>query len=128
MTGFCLGVAFSVTVATIPATSLTLSWTHSVERIRWEEDYSIRDNRLVITAARVQGNGAGMEPDADAVPVGEWWESQPKIGPLRKITLANSDFTADYTLCASGKCRTLAALLPEKFRGQPVDLFPCRMK
>jgi hypothetical protein len=36
MSGFCLGVAFSVIHALIPATSLTLAWTHSVEKIRWE--------------------------------------------------------------------------------------------
>jgi hypothetical protein len=128
MTGFCLGVAFSVIHATIPATSLTLSWSHSVEHVRWEEDYVIRDDQLVVTAARVQGNGAGMEPGANAVRRGDWWEYHPALGPLPKITLANSNFTADYTLCANGKCQKLGALLGKTDRNKPVDLFPCPLK
>jgi len=128
MTGFCLGVAFSVTYAVIPATSLTLAWSHSVEKIRWEEDYTIRDDRLVLTAARVQGNGAGMEPGPDAQARGDWWESHPTIGPLPRITLANSDYTADYMLCANGRCQALATLLAGAIPHQPVDLFPCKVK
>jgi hypothetical protein len=128
MTGFCVGVAFSLSYAMIPATSLTLAWSHSVEHIRWEEDYAIRDDRLVISTARVQGNGAGMEPEANAVRRGDWWEYHPVIGPLPKITLANSEFTSDYTLCANGKCRKLEELLGSAHRNMPVDLFPCAVE
>lgn len=128
MTGFCLGVAFSVIHAMIPATSLTLAWTHSVEKIRWEEDYAIRDGKIVLTAARVQGSGAGMEPGVNAVRRGDWWEYHPAIGPLSKITLANSTFTGDYTLCANGKCQKLGALLGNADRDKPIDLFPCPVK
>jgi len=128
MTGFCLGVAVSVIHAMIPATSLTLAWTHSVEKIRWEEDYAIRDDRLVLTAARVQGSGAGMEPGVNGVRRGDWWEYHPDVGPLSRITLANSVFTADYTLCANGKCQKLGTLLGGADRDKPVDLFPCPMK
>jgi hypothetical protein len=128
MTGFCLGIAFSVIHATVPATSLTLSWIHSVEHVRWEEDYALRDGKLVITAARVQGNGAGMEPGTGAERHAHGWEYHPAIGPLPKITLANSEFTADYTLCANGRCQKLSALLGGAQRNKPVDIFPCRMK
>ncbi len=38
MSGFCLGAAFSVIEAAIPTDALTLAWTHSVEKTRWEED------------------------------------------------------------------------------------------
>jgi len=128
MTGFCLGVAFSVIHAMIPATSLTLAWTHSVEKIRWEEDYAIRDGKLVVIAARVQGNGAGMEPGANAVRRGDWWEYKPTLPPLPKITFANSAYTDDYTLCANGKCQKLGALLGDPNRDKPIDLFPCPVK
>ena len=76
----------------------------------------------------MQGNGAGMEPEANAVRRGDWWEYKPDIGPLPKITLANSDFTADYTLCADGKCQKLGTLVGKAYRNKPVDLFPCPMK
>ena len=125
MTGICLGVAFSVSLATLPATAITLSWSHSVEHIRWEEDYSLRDGKLVITAARVRGNGAGMEPGADAVRHGDVWEYHPDIGALSKITLANSEFTPDYTLCVEGRCRLLNTLLGAAYRHQPIEIFPC---
>jgi hypothetical protein len=129
MTGFCLGVAFAVVYSTIPAETLTLSWTHSVEKTRWEEDYIIRDGRLVLVAARVQGSGAGMEPGHRGVRRGDWWEYRPDIAPQSKITLANSAFTDDYRLCAPGDCRTLASWLSDKVApGKPVDLFPCPTK
>jgi len=125
MTGFCLGVAFSVIYTSIPATTLTLSWTHSVEHIRWEEDFAIREDQLVVTAARVQGNGAGMEPGTRAVRRGDWWEYTPDLPPLPKITLANSDYSADYTLCVSGRCDSLESLIGSEKRNKPVDIFPC---
>lgn len=129
MTGFCLGLAFAVVYATIPAKILTLSWTHSVEKTRWEEDYTIRDGRLVLTAARVQGSGAGMEPGRHGTRRGDWWEYRPDIAPQAKITLANSAFTDDYRLCADGDCRMLAAWLGESIGpGTSVDLFPCPVK
>lgn len=129
MTGFCLGVAFSLVHATIPASHITLAWTHSVEKTRWEEDYAIRDGRLVVTAARVQGSGAGMEPGADGKPRGDWWEYKPTTPPLPKITFANSTYTVDYTLCANGKCRPLGEWLGKGVdHDRPVDLFPCTVK
>ncbi len=90
MSGFCLGVAFSAIQAMIPVTSITLAWTHSVEHIRWEEDYAIRAGKLVITAARVQGNGAGMEPEANAarnveISHAHTMMSEPKWGLSRRL-------------------------------------------
>jgi hypothetical protein len=129
VTGFCIGIAFSVVHVAIPASHITLAWTHSVEKIRWEEDYAIRDGRIVLTAARVQGNGAGMEPEANAIRRGDWWEYKPTLPPLPKITLANSTYTADYTLCANGKCQPLAVWLGKGVdHDRPVDLFACPVK
>lgn len=129
MSGFCLGLAFTVVYATIPAETLTLSWIHSVEKTRWEEDYTIRDGRLLLTAARVQGSGAGMEPGKGGVRHGDFWEYRPELAPQAKITLANSALTADYRLCADGDCRPLGAWLGARAdRGAPVDLFPCPVR
>jgi hypothetical protein len=83
----------------------------------------------VLTAARVQGTGAGMEPGANGKPRGDWWEYKPTTPPLPKITFANSAYTADYTLCANGKCQPLGAWLGKGVdHDRPIDLFACTVK
>ncbi|HCN88979.1 MAG TPA: DUF1850 domain-containing protein, partial [Oxalobacteraceae bacterium] len=39
MTGLCLAAAGLA--ITLPLQAFTLGWTHSIEKIRWEEDYRI---------------------------------------------------------------------------------------
>ena len=72
MNAVCLIVA-GVVRATLPTDHYTLAWQHSVEKTRWEESYRIDGDRLRLTAARIQGLGAGMEPPRDAVLRGGWW-------------------------------------------------------
>ena len=120
---FCLGIAFSAIQAVIPAETLTLAWTHSVEKVRWEEDYRIEEGRLVLVEARIKGMGAGMEPTPDAVLRDGWWRFRPDRDPARKISLARSADLDDYTLCWNGRCETLAGPPPEG--GSFIDLFPC---
>ena len=52
---------------TLAVAAFTLSWTHSVEKTRWEEDWAITPAGLQIVEARVKGSGAGMEPAEGAV-------------------------------------------------------------
>jgi hypothetical protein len=126
MSGFCLGVAFTLVAAAVPAEHFTLAWTHSVEKIRWEEDYAVREGWLVLEAARVKGSGAGMEPGEGAVWRDGWWHYRPQGAPLEKLTLANSRYGGDYELCWDGRCVALARLLPHS--ATAVELFPCRKK
>lgn len=126
MSGFCLGIAFSAIQAVIPAETLTLAWTHSVEKVRWEEDYRTEQGRLVLVEARVKGMGAGMEPAPDAVLRDGWWRWRPDRDPMRKISLARSVDAGDYTLCWNGRCETLAGLVGPPSEGvSSIDLFPC---
>ena len=112
--------------ASIPAERLTLAWTHSVEKIPWEEDYVIRDGRLVLTEARVQGNGAGMEPPEQAVWREGWWRYTPALGPLPKVILTTSPYAGDYRLCWAGACTELSKIVGAPARlGGRVELFPC---
>ena len=53
--------------AQLEVTDFTLAWTHSVERVRWEEDWRVESKRLVLIESRIKGSGAGMEPPPDAV-------------------------------------------------------------
>jgi hypothetical protein len=48
--------------AVLAVNGFTLAWMHSIEKIRWEEDWRIVGRELVITEARIRGTGAGMEP------------------------------------------------------------------
>lgn len=111
-------------VATIAATLFTLSWTHSVEKIRWEEDWRVTPAGLEITEARVQGSGAGMEPPPEARFNNGWWSYKPLLGPLPELNLAASGATGEgWLLCVGGtenQCMTLGAQ-----KEAPVILKPC---
>ena len=69
-------------------TEFTLAWEHSVEKTRWEESYRVDGDRLRLTAARIQGLGAGMEPPPDAVLRGGWWTWKP---PPHAIAVVAAD-------------------------------------
>lgn len=105
--------------------AVTLRWTHSVQRILWEEDYRAQDGALRLTSARVQGTGAGMEPPPDAVLRDGAWHYTPALPPLPEVQLRHSPYVQPYIICASGQCRPPTAWLP----GLPADavltLRPC---
>lgn len=104
----CILATGKTTVLVVSA--FTLSWTHSVEKTWWEEDWRVTPAGLKIVEARVKGSGAGMEPPDGAVLKEGWWVYQPKI-PLRpKLLLAASGATnGGWTLCAAQACRELGA-------------------
>jgi hypothetical protein len=104
----CLLAAGKTTV--LAASAFTLSWTHSVEKIRWEEDWRVTPAGLAIVEARVKGSGAGMEPPADAVLKDGWWVYAPKLPARDRIMLAASGATpSGWTFCAGADCRELGA-------------------
>ncbi|WP_394888934.1 DUF1850 domain-containing protein [Mesorhizobium sp. AaZ16] len=106
---------------TLAATAFTLSWTHSVEKTRWEEDWRITPAGLKMVEARIKGSGAGMEPPQDARLEDGWWVYVPEIPPRPEIVLAASGATGTgWSLCAAGRCIELGAAA-----GEPVQLKPC---
>ncbi len=118
----CLAAGALVTM--LATNSFTLAWTHSIEKIRWEEDWRIAGGRLVLDEARIRGSGAGMEPPAGAVLENGVWRYCPATAPLARLRLANSAFTADYELCFDDRCRPLAALA-HGAENVPLELFAC---
>ena len=64
--------------AVLAINSFTLAWMHSIERVRWEEDWRVDAGQLQIVAARIKGSGAGMEPPDDAVLQGGAWHYRPQ--------------------------------------------------
>ena len=115
----CLLSAGSTLLLSISAFSL--SWTHSVEKVRWQEEWHISQAGLELTMARVKGSGAGMEPGDDAVLTEGWWQWQPDLPPQKELRLAASGATGTgWTLCHTQACLELAAQA-----GEPVRLWAC---
>jgi len=105
--------------------SFTLAWMHSVEKIRWEEDWSIEGKNLHLTSARVKGSGAGMEPPLDAIFKEGAWHYTPHIAPLPRVLLAHSPYTKEYELCIKHTCKPLSSYLPHLPKSATITLEAC---
>ncbi|WP_199287568.1 DUF1850 domain-containing protein [Pollutimonas thiosulfatoxidans] len=131
--GVCMVLAAAPDVAPrfVPVRDFTLAWTHSIEKLRWEEDYVVMPPRtgggkpvLVAGKARIRGSGAGMEPPPDATFKGGWYEYQPQRQLPDQLRLTRSAYTADYEWCENGSCKPLSAIMPTD--GGVTLLYPCR--
>jgi hypothetical protein len=99
--------------ASLAVLEFTLAWTHSVEHLRWEEDWRIEGGLLHADAARVRGSGAGMDIPAGARKIDGVWHYRPSLSPQPRLRLAHSRHAASYELCTPGQaCQPLAAYLP----------------
>lgn len=105
--------------------AVTLQWTHSVQKTLWAEDYRLQGDHLLLTSARVQGTGAGMEPPLDAVLRDGAWHYRPALPPLPAVQMRHSPYVAPYTLCHDGDCRTPAEWLPGLPNESILELRPC---
>jgi hypothetical protein len=103
--------------------SVTLAWTHSVERIAWEEDWRSTPAGLELVEARVRGSGAGMEPPQEARLVDGVWRWRPTVPTQGEVVLRRSGATADWRICLVGTCRPMTHYLPED--ADPVTLTRC---
>ncbi len=93
----------------LATTVFSLSWTHSVEKTGWQEDWQLTPAGLVLTAARVKGSGAGMEPGEGAVLRDGWWEWVPTLPAQAELHLAASGATGSgWELCYAAGCLQLA--------------------
>ncbi|GAB4212708.1 MAG: hypothetical protein Fur007_05470 [Rhodoferax sp.] len=101
----------------VPVTAFTLAWTHSIEKVRWEEDYAVETDagtgqpQLHALTARIRGSAAGMEPPDDAVLRGGWYHYPPPIAHPTMLRLTRSEFTADYDWCVQGRCTPMSNLI-----------------
>jgi hypothetical protein len=133
MLGVCLALAASgstVPPVFVPAERFTLAWTHSIEKVRWEEDYAVVPSSaseappvLQALAARVRGSAAGMEPPDDAVLRNGWYGYTPRMWSPQGLRLTRSPFADDYTWCIQGRCEPMARWLPSD--GGITLLTPC---
>ena len=122
MMGQLLGVCMQLAAAQdvppqfIATEGFTLAWTHTIEKVRWEEDYQVKLEQqqavLYAVAARVKGSAAGMEPPADAVLKDGWYHYVPTQSYPVALFLTRSEFSADYEWCDASGCVPLSAKMP----------------
>lgn len=121
-----LCLAAGAVSAAVAVEGFTLAWTHSIERIRWEEDWQVERQALVISEARIRGSGAGMEPPAQAVLKDGVWRYRPALPPRTVLRLAHSRYAAGYELCLGGRCGPLADYLPGLNADAVIEIRPCQ--
>ncbi len=120
-----LCIAAGGLVTALALNTFTIAWTHSIEKIRWEEDYRVEGTALVLTEARIRGSGAGMEPPAGSRFEGGVWHYVPELPPLHELRLTHSSYTADYEFCDAAGCVPLAAYAPQAGPGEVIQMTVC---
>ena len=127
MNGLCLGLAGVVWQA-LAMPSFTLAWQHTVEKIRWEEDYQSTFSGFLLVEARVRGAGAGMEVPPDAHFASGSWHYRPQLPLLPILHLGRTPEAGDYQLCAEGHCQPMSDWLGPPDATKPsVELWPCTL-
>lgn len=122
-----MGLA-GVVWAQVPTADFTLAWRHTIEKIRWEEDYRVSAEGLLLGEARVKGSGAGMEiPDGAELHEGSW-HYQRQMAPLQPLRLGRTPEAGDYQLCFDQRCRPLADWLGPPQASRPaLELWSCEL-
>ncbi len=110
-------------IAPLMAGAITLAWTHSVEKILWEEDWRSGPAGLELLEARVRGSGAGMEPPPEARFSHGVYSWHPSVPPQTDVVLRRSGATADWRICIAGQCRPMDTYVPAE--ADPVVMKEC---
>lgn len=112
--------------AELPLAEFSLAWQHSIEKVRWEEDYRVTPAGLQLGWARVKGSGAGMEIPADATLREGAWHYLRQVPPLQPLRLGRTPEAGDYQLCVDGRCQALSVWLGPPQAAEPaLELWSC---
>lgn len=105
------------------AAAITLTWMHSVEKVKWEEDWRAHPAGIAIVESRIKGSGAGMEPPSGAKLKDGVYHYRPHLAPVKEVVLRRSGATADWNICMGGACKPMGDYLPPN--ADPVKLQLC---
>lgn len=112
-------VAQATLIAALAAPGFSLSWTHSVEKTTWTEEWRVEGDRLKAVSASVEGSGAGIDVPDGARMTPEGWIYQPSLPPLPELVLGSSGATGSgWRLCTPEQCLEIG-----EDEGQPVRIF-----
>jgi hypothetical protein len=123
--GLSLCLASAGAVKALALTAFTLAWTHSIEKVEWQEDGRITPAGLELVEARVKGSGAGMEPPPEARLVDGWFQWQPRRAPMPEVILGNSGAAGEWRLCHDGGCQTLSEIFGRPVGANVTTMRPC---
>ena len=118
-----LCLAAGALIVALGSGEITLAWRHSVQKTLWQEVWRDTPAGLVMTEARIQGSGAGMEAPPEARLVDGFWRWRPTLPPQSEIVMRRSGATADWQVCVAGTCRAMGDYLPPEV--DPVILKAC---
>ncbi|MCG6206602.1 DUF1850 domain-containing protein [Rhodopseudomonas sp. HC1] len=121
-----LCVASAGVVKTLALAAFTLTWTHSIEKTEWQEDWRVTPQGLELTQARVKGTGAGMEPPPEARLIKGWFQWSPHQSPHREVILGNSGMAGEWRICSDGACRTLSQIIGHDVGPHPTTMIACK--
>jgi hypothetical protein len=120
-----LCIASAGVVKSLALAAFTLAWTHSVEKIEWQEDWRVGRDGLELAQARVKGSGAGMEPPPEARLVNTWFQWQPHRPPLQEVVLGNSGVAGEWRICGDRRCRTLSEIFGHAIGAAVITMRAC---
>jgi len=123
--GLSLCLASAGVVKALSIAAFTLVWTHSVEKIDWQEDWRLTPLGLELVQARVKGSGAGMEPPPEARLVDGWFQWAPNRAPLPELVLGNSGAAGEWRLCSAGNCHTLSEIFGHPLGANATTMRAC---
>jgi hypothetical protein len=112
-------------VKALSLAAFTLAWTHSVEKVEWQEDWRVTPRVLELVQARVKGSGAGMEPPPEARLINGWFQWQPQRPPMPEVVLGNSGTAGEWRLCDQGHCGTLSEILEQPVGANVTTMRAC---
>ncbi|WP_312958513.1 DUF1850 domain-containing protein [Stutzerimonas nitrititolerans] len=125
MIELCLGLA-GVVWAQVPTPTFTLAWNHTIEKIRWEEDYRVTPDGLLLGEARIKGSGAGMDAPDDAELRDGSWHYRRQLPPMQPLRVGRTPEAGDYQLCFEGTCQALSEWLGPPTAERPaLELWSC---
>src|ERR1700712_3991522 len=112
----CLASAGVVKALSVAA--FTLVWTHSVEKVEWQEDWRVTPNGLVLAQARVKGSGAGIGAPPGARLIDGWVlsEAARRQGPRRRQGAAAGGASHRWLVSMAAAARADAAGGAGQFR------------